>query len=118
MKNILRSKHLIGALLSLLLGTALSSCRFLDIIPDGTATNEDAFKNPMAAKRYLYSCYGFIPMPSSGTGCMAVLSGDQWRTASSSCTHLTRPTSLLYPLTLCRRPTIWKPKTEQNRRIS
>ena len=78
MKNILRSKHLIGALLSLLLlGTALSSCRFLDIIPDGTATNEDAFKNPMAAKRYLYSCYGFIPMPSSGTGSMDFLSGDE-----------------------------------------
>lgn len=78
MKNILRSKHLIGTLLSLLLlGTALSSCRYLDIVPDGTATNEDAFKNPMAAKKYLYSCYGFIPKPSSGTGSMDFLSGDE-----------------------------------------
>ena len=33
------------------------SCNYLDIVPDEKATEEDAFKNPKAALRYLYSCY-------------------------------------------------------------
>ena len=41
----------------LLLITGLNtSCNYLDIVPDETATEKDAFANPRAALRYLYSC--------------------------------------------------------------
>lgn len=46
----------------LLLITGLNtSCNYLDIVPDETATEKDAFANPRAALRYLYSCYGYLP---------------------------------------------------------
>ena len=46
----------------LLLITGLNtSCNYLDIVPDETATEKDAFANPSAALRYLYSCYGYLP---------------------------------------------------------
>lgn len=81
-RRIMRTSTIIKQLLAvalflITLGVGLTSCNFLNIVPDGTASSEDAFKNPMAAKRYLYSCYGFIPSPSSGTGSMDFLGGDE-----------------------------------------
>lgn len=38
-----------------------SSCNFLDIVPDDTATLADAFKNETTAEAFVYSCYGHIP---------------------------------------------------------
>lgn len=43
----------------LLLGSA--SCSYLDIVPDDTATLDDAFKNENTAEAFVYSCYGYIP---------------------------------------------------------
>lgn len=37
------------------------SCNYLDIIPDEMAQDSDTYKNPDAVKRFLYSCYGYIP---------------------------------------------------------
>lgn len=54
-----------------------TSCDFLDIVPDETATEEDAFKNPKAAERYLYSCYSYIPDPRSGSACLDLFTGDE-----------------------------------------
>lgn len=55
----------------------LSSCNYLDIVPDEKATEEDAFKNPQAAERYLYSCYAYIPNPRSGTYSLDLMTGDE-----------------------------------------
>ncbi|MFA7492424.1 MAG: RagB/SusD family nutrient uptake outer membrane protein [Proteiniphilum sp.] len=41
------------------------SCNYLDIVPDETATEEDAFADRYAAERYLYSCYAFIPQEAN-----------------------------------------------------
>ena len=40
---------------------AVASCDYLDIVPDGTPTEKDAFANQGTTEGYLYSCYGFIP---------------------------------------------------------
>lgn len=63
-------------LLAALLILCFSSCNFLDIVPDETATEDDAFKNTKAAERYLYSCYAYIPEPRSGTSSLDLLTGD------------------------------------------
>jgi len=52
------------------------SCNYLDIVPDEKATEEDAFKNPKAALRYLYSCYSYIPEARSGSSSLDLLTGD------------------------------------------
>ena len=40
-------------------------CSYLDIVPDETATEKDAFADRYAAERYLYSCYAFIPQEAN-----------------------------------------------------
>ena len=47
------------ALLLIFLVAGISSCDYLDIVPDERPTEEDAFKDKNAAERYLYSCYAF-----------------------------------------------------------
>lgn len=44
----------------------ISSCNYLDIVPDERPTEEDAFKDKKAAERYLYSCYAFMPKEREG----------------------------------------------------
>ena len=40
---------------------SISSCNYLDVVPDNIATIEYAFKNSIAAERYLYGCYSYRP---------------------------------------------------------
>ncbi|MDR0698910.1 MAG: RagB/SusD family nutrient uptake outer membrane protein [Tannerella sp.] len=40
---------------------AVISCDYLDVVPDNVATIEYAFKNSVAAERYLYGCYSYRP---------------------------------------------------------
>lgn len=42
------------ALLLIFLVAGISSCDYLDIVPDERPTEEDAFKDKNAAERYLY----------------------------------------------------------------
>ena len=53
---------LIDKIIVLLCLTVCVSCNYLDIVPDEKATEADAFKNPKAALRYLYSCYAYIEL--------------------------------------------------------
>lgn len=39
----------------------MTSCDYLDIVPDERAQESDTWANPTAIKRYLYSCYGYLP---------------------------------------------------------
>lgn len=52
------------------------SCNYLDIVPDEKATEEDAFKNPKAAERFLYSCYSYMPNVRDGQNSMDLFTGD------------------------------------------
>lgn len=51
-----------NALLALLLAVNISSCNFLDVVPDDVATIEYAFRNRMEAERYLYTLYSYMPI--------------------------------------------------------
>lgn len=41
--------------------TQLVSCDYLDIVPDEMAKDEDTYKSHDAIKKFLYSCYGYMP---------------------------------------------------------
>jgi hypothetical protein len=50
------------AILSLVL--ALSACSdYLDVMPDNVATIEHAFSNREMSKKFLFTCYGYLPNP-------------------------------------------------------
>ena len=59
----------------------LSSCSYLDVVPDEKATEKDAFEDKDAAKRFVYSCYAYIPNPRSGTGSLDLFTSDEVVTA-------------------------------------
>lgn len=65
----------------LLLVVGLSSCNYLDIVPDEVSTDKDAFNDQKAAERYLYSCYSFLPNPRNGTSSLDLMTGDEVVTA-------------------------------------
>lgn len=59
----------------------ITSCNFLDVVPDEVSTEKDAFSTPRAAEEYLYSCYSFIPDPRNGTSSLDLFTGDEIVTA-------------------------------------
>ena len=50
---------------------------FLDVVPDETPDEKDAFQNPTMAERYLYSCYSFLPDPRHETASLDLLTADE-----------------------------------------
>lgn len=54
----MKTKYILITLISSLL---LSSCNYLDIVPDERPTIKDTYQNVAAARRYLYSCYSALP---------------------------------------------------------
>jgi hypothetical protein len=55
----------------------LSSCNYLDVVPDNIATIDHAFKNRIEAQRYLYGCFSFMPRVGDLTKNPALLGGDE-----------------------------------------
>lgn len=66
---------------SIFLVLSLLSCDYLDIVPTETANDKDAFKDAEAARRYLYSCYSYLPDPRSGTSSIDFFTADEVVTA-------------------------------------
>jgi hypothetical protein len=66
---------------SLALTLALASCDFLDVVPDEKPTEADAFADFQAARRYLYSCYSYLPNPKNGANSLDLMTGDEVVTA-------------------------------------
>jgi hypothetical protein len=58
-----------------------ASCNFLDVVPDERPTEEDVFGDFFAARRYLYSCYSYLPNPKEGALSLDLLTGDEVVTA-------------------------------------
>lgn len=55
----------------------MTSCDYLNVIPDETTTGADMTKDRQAALNYLYSCYGYLPLPNSGNESLDLLTGDE-----------------------------------------
>lgn len=58
-----------------------SSCDYLDVVPDEKATEKDAFEDKEAARRFIYSCYAYIPNPRNGTESLDLFTADEVVTA-------------------------------------
>lgn len=71
----------------LLLGSSLVGCNYLDIVPNGTPEEKDAFATPHNAKKYLYSCYGFIPDNTNVQSSIDFLTSDEVVTSSEHETY-------------------------------
>lgn len=69
-------RWILGLPVILLLGI-LSSCNYLDIVPDNIATVDNAFKLRSQAEKYLFTCYSYLPNHSSTGNNPALLSGDE-----------------------------------------
>lgn len=54
-------KYILIMLFLAVSGSSFLSCSYLDIVPEESAKEEDAFADQNAVERYLYSCYGFYP---------------------------------------------------------
>jgi hypothetical protein len=76
MKNI---KHIKKSILAAILwGTiGLSSCDYLDVVPDNTPTIDHAFANRNEAENYLFGIYGFLPTFDDGSVNPSFLGGDE-----------------------------------------
>ncbi|MBD8487815.1 RagB/SusD family nutrient uptake outer membrane protein [Echinicola sp. CAU 1574] len=55
----------------------VSSCNYLDIVPDDVSTVEDAFKRPNEAMNFLYSLYGFMPAENDMFSAIALWGTDE-----------------------------------------
>ena len=66
-------------ILSLILSAAFlfQACSYLDVVPDETPDEKDAFQNPTMAERYLYSCYSFLPNPRHETASLDLMTSDE-----------------------------------------
>lgn len=64
----------------LFLSIGISACT-LDIVPDEIDTDKDAFSDKNAARRYLYSCYGYLPQSNVPSGSIDHMTADEVVTA-------------------------------------
>ena len=75
-------KNIVSYFIALVIISTVLSCEnYLDIVPDERPTEADAFRNPQAARGYLYSCYGYIPNQRSGTSSIDLMTSDEIVTA-------------------------------------
>lgn len=63
-----------------------SACsKFLDVVPDNVATLDNAFTTRIEAKKYLFTCYSYIPRNGDLSDDPAMLAGDElWRFATET----------------------------------
>lgn len=60
---------------------SISSCDYLDVVPDEKPSEKDAFEDSNAAERFLYSCYSYLPLSRHGALSLDFMTGDEVVTA-------------------------------------
>lgn len=74
----------------------LSSCNYLDVIPDNVATVDYAFRLRSQAEKYLFTCYSYLPAFASISNNPALVTGDEiWFYYPTTEGHYGRPPSSL-----------------------
>jgi hypothetical protein len=78
-KSFHKLQKVFGASMVILCLFGLESCEnsFLDVVPDNITTLESAFKLRNEAKKYLYTCYAYIPKNGDGVYNIGMLAGDE-----------------------------------------
>ncbi len=79
-----------------LLSLSLNSCNYLDVVPDDTATLEDAFKNQENAQKFIYSIYGHIGNMNRYWIPGQIFGGDDLATNSKGTTRWFAYKSMIY----------------------
>lgn len=67
-----------------LLFLGLGACKkYLDVVPDGVATIENAFTSRAQAQKYLFTCYSYMPEESNLSDDPGIEGGDEiWDVAT------------------------------------
>lgn len=68
----------------LALSINLSSCDYLDIVPDGIATIDNAFTTRYSAEKYLFTCFAYMPIQGSITANPSFTAGEEFFTATNA----------------------------------
>ena len=68
-------------LLIISLSVFFSSCNYLDIVPDDTATLDDAFKNETTAEDFLFTCYSWMDNYNNFRDHVGVATSDEYSPA-------------------------------------
>ncbi len=58
--------------------TSVSCEDYLDVVPDNVATIDNAFSDEVQARKYLFTCYSYLPNSSNIGGTPGWLSGDEF----------------------------------------
>lgn len=64
-------------LYTILASSLMSSCNYLDVVPDNVATIEYAFRTPFTAEQYLFTCYNKLPQYANINANPALAGGDE-----------------------------------------
>jgi hypothetical protein len=70
-------KKRVYSLLIFCLIFSVSSCSYLDIVPDNIPTIDDAFETRAAAERYLFTCFHYLPNMTYGNSNPAIFGSDE-----------------------------------------
>lgn len=75
LRNIIKFRFFITIIASL----SFNSCAdYLNVIPDGIATIENAFTMRSEAEKYLFTCYSYMPKDGSLAADPAIMGGDEF----------------------------------------
>src|SRR6218665_764575 len=55
----------------------ISSCKYLDLVPDNVATIDYAFASRIEAEKYLYTCYSYLPNHNHAFGNIGLTGADE-----------------------------------------
>jgi len=94
-------KHKIYAAIVVLLLTAVGCNKYLDILPDDKPVLEDAFKDRYNAEKYLFTCYGSLPVVADPINTLGLSGGgdvvyDPLNTPGGNTAHITSTTLLFF----------------------
>lgn len=56
---------------------SVTSCSYLDVVPDNVATIDYAFRNRTACEKFLYTCYSYRPLEGDVQNDPAMVAGDE-----------------------------------------
>ncbi len=82
--KILSTRILANSILLLILLVYTSCNDYLDVVPDGVNRLENAFTMRAQAKKYLYTCYSYLPRHGNPSHDPAIMGGDELWTVETT----------------------------------
>lgn len=68
---------IIKYIITLVLLVNISSCEYLDVVPDNIPTIDNAFSDKFTSEKYLFTCYSYLPNYGDAWSNPSLLSGDE-----------------------------------------